>query len=118
MVLSLNRQFRFNKFRISSQENFSKIPINSVTTALDKILSDGANVNIYMFYGGTNFGFTAGANNGGPGKYNPDITSYDYDAPMDESGDITEIYLAIRDVIRRVRKFLSHKLKINSFSHF
>lgn len=39
------------------------------------MLKDGANVNFYMFYGGTNFGFTAGANDGGPGKYNSDITS-------------------------------------------
>lgn len=52
-----------------------------------------------MFYGGTNFGFTAGANDNGPGKYAADITSYDYDAPMNEAGDPTAKYYAIRDVI-------------------
>lgn len=65
------------------------------------MLDDGASVNFYMFYGGTNFGFTAGANNGGPGKYQPDITSYDYDAPMDESGDPTEKYHKIREIVGR-----------------
>lgn len=68
------------------------------------MLLDGANINFYMFYGGTNFGFTAGANNGGPGSYNSDVTSYDYDAPMDEVGDPTYKYFAIRDSIAKVRK--------------
>lgn len=53
-----------------------------------------------MFYGGSNFGFTAGANNWGIGNYTPDITSYDYDAIMDESGDPTEKYFKIYDVIK------------------
>ena len=39
-----------------------------------------------MFYGGTNFGYTAGAN-GGHNAYNPQLTSYDYDAPLTEAGD-------------------------------
>ena len=50
-----------------------------------------------MFIGGTNFGFTAGANH--YEKYTPDVTSYDYDAPLTECGDITEKYLALREVI-------------------
>lgn len=53
-----------------------------------------------MFFGGTNFGFTAGANVDGPGDYKADITSYDYDAPMSECGDPTEKYKALRDVIK------------------
>lgn len=60
----------------------------------------GASVNFYMFFGGTNFGFTAGANYDGPGKYKADITSYDYDAPMDETGDVTPKYQILRDVIK------------------
>lgn len=64
------------------------------------MLRDGASVNFYMFHGGTNFGFTAGANDGGIGRFNADLTSYDYDAPMDESGDPTPKYMAIRDVIK------------------
>lgn len=65
------------------------------------MLNSSASVNFYMFYGGTNFGFTAGANDGGPNKYNADITSYDYDAPMDEAGDPTPKFMDIRDAIAR-----------------
>lgn len=64
------------------------------------ILESGASVNFYMFFGGTNFGFTAGANYDGPGNYKADLTSYDYDAPMDEAGDVTPKYLILRDVIK------------------
>lgn len=65
------------------------------------MLDSGASVNFYMFYGGTNFGFTAGANDNGPGNYIADITSYDYDAPMTEAGDPTPKYMAIRQIIGR-----------------
>ncbi|MGO9112578.1 MAG: beta-galactosidase [Thermoguttaceae bacterium] len=51
--------------------------------------------NLYMFHGGTNFGFTAGANNGGSG-YEPDVTSYDYGSPLDEQGRPTPAYHALR----------------------
>jgi len=51
--------------------------------------------NLYMLHGGSNFGFTAGANNGGKG-YEPDVTSYDYGSPIDEQGRATPAYLALR----------------------
>jgi hypothetical protein len=51
--------------------------------------------NLYMFHGGTNFGFTAGANSGGAG-YEPDVTSYDYGSPLDEQGRPTAAYDALR----------------------
>ncbi|ACU62840.1 Beta-galactosidase [Chitinophaga pinensis DSM 2588] len=54
--------------------------------------------NLYVIHGGTNFGFTAGANSGGKG-YEPDLTSYDYDAPINEQGDTTAKYNALRDLI-------------------
>lgn len=63
------------------------------------ILASNASVNLYMFFGGTNFGFTAGANDFNEHKYAPDITSYDYDAVMDERGNITRKYQLIREVI-------------------
>jgi beta-galactosidase len=50
-----------------------------------------------MFHGGTNFGLTNGAND--KGRYLPLVTSYDYDAPLDEAGNPTEKYYALRDVI-------------------
>lgn len=54
--------------------------------------------NLYVIHGGTNFGFTAGANSGGKG-YEPDLTSYDYDAPINEQGGATEKYMALREAI-------------------
>ncbi|NUT70910.1 beta-galactosidase family protein [Pseudarthrobacter sp. C4D7] len=66
---------------------------------LDALLTAGASVNIYMFHGGTNFGFTNGAND--KGIYEPTITSYDYDAPLTEDGHPTGKYFAFRDVIAR-----------------
>ncbi len=52
-----------------------------------------------MFHGGTSFGLTSGAND--KGTYAPIITSYDYDAPLDEAGHPTAKYWAFRDVIAR-----------------
>lgn len=73
----------------------------SVSQTLTKMMNLNANINFYMFHGGTNFGFTAGANFGK--FYQSDITSYDYDAPLTESGDLTEKYFAIRDVLSKYR---------------
>jgi beta-galactosidase len=66
---------------------------------LDRLLSAGASVNIYMFHGGTNFGLTNGANH--DHAYAPVVTSYDYDAPLSEHGDPGPKYHAFREVIAR-----------------
>ncbi|MEU9662088.1 glycoside hydrolase family 35 protein [Streptomyces chartreusis] len=66
---------------------------------LDRLLSAGASVNIYMFHGGTNFGFTNGANH--KHAYQPTVTSYDYDAALTECGDPGLKYHAFREVIAR-----------------
>jgi beta-galactosidase len=66
---------------------------------LDALLAAGASVNLYMFHGGTNFGLTNGAND--KGVYQALVTSYDYDAPLDEAGNPTAKYHAFRDVIAR-----------------
>ncbi|KAL0917882.1 hypothetical protein M5K25_012983 [Dendrobium thyrsiflorum] len=56
---------------------------------LEKILSCNGSVVLYMAYGGTNFGFFNGANTGqNDSDYKADLTSYDYDAPIKESGDV------------------------------
>lgn len=81
------------------QEDMQRVPTDPVVDSLEMMIKDGASVNFYMFYGGTNFGFTAGANDGGPGRYNSDVTSYDYDAPMTEAGDPTDKFFAIRKMI-------------------
>jgi len=54
--------------------------------------------NLYVIHGGTNFGFSAGANSGGKG-YEPDLTSYDYDAPVSEQGNATPKYMELRKLI-------------------
>ncbi|MFG2748329.1 glycoside hydrolase family 35 protein [Streptomyces xanthophaeus] len=66
---------------------------------LDELLATGGSVNFYMFHGGTNFGFTNGAND--KHTYRPTVTSYDYDAPLDEAGDPTEKFHAFREVIAK-----------------
>ncbi len=58
---------------------------------------DHGNVNIYMFIGGTNFGFMNGSNY--YGELTPDVTSYDYDAVLTEDGQITEKYKAFQKEI-------------------
>ncbi len=67
----------------------------------DAILSSGGNMNFYMFHGGTNFGFTNGANCDLEGTYQPVVTSYDYDSPLSECGDPTAKFAACQEVIRK-----------------
>ena len=57
---------------------------------------------MYMAHGGTNFGFTAGANQGtGLSDYTGHVTSYDYDAPIDEQGSTGEKYTALRNLLKQ-----------------
>ncbi|WP_327404813.1 beta-galactosidase [Streptomyces sp. NBC_01288] len=71
--------------------------------ALREILECGASVNLYMAHGGTNFAGWAGANRGGgalhEGPLEPDVTSYDYDAPIDEYGRPTDKFWRFREVL-------------------
>ena len=73
--------------------------VSDAAGELDALLASGASVNFYMVHGGTNFGLTNGAND--KGRYSPIVTSYDYDAPLDEAGNPTQKYFAFRDVIAR-----------------
>ena len=63
------------------------------------LLSHHRSFNLYVVHGGTNFGFTAGANAFSPTQYQPDVTSYDYDAPINEQGRPTPKYYALRNLI-------------------
>ncbi len=78
------------KHHTTSAEDYARV--------VDDMLRRG-HLNMYMFIGGTNFGFTSGANH--YEKYLPDVTSYDYDACLSECGDVTPKYMAIREVISR-----------------
>uniref|UniRef100_A0A8D0HCL4 Galactosidase beta 1 like n=1 Tax=Sphenodon punctatus TaxID=8508 RepID=A0A8D0HCL4_SPHPU len=71
-----------------------------VASGLQDMLKLGASVNMYMFQGGTNFGYWSGADY--KDKYKPVTTSYDYDAPLSEAGDPTPKLFAIRTVIGKV----------------
>lgn len=62
------------------------------------LMDNKKSFNFYVIHGGTNFGYTAGANSGGKG-YEPDVTSYDYDAPVNEQGQPTLKYFALRKLI-------------------
>lgn len=68
--------------------------------SLEEMLERG-HVNFYMFHGGTNFGFMNGSNY--DDKVGADVTSYDYDAPLTEDGQITEKYLEFQKVIAKFR---------------
>lgn len=74
---------------------------------LDKMLEMG-HVNIYMFEGGTNFGFMNGSNY--YDELTPDVTSYDYDAVLTEDGQITEKYRKYQAVISKYTKLPDVKL--------
>ncbi|MDA3973860.1 beta-galactosidase [Enterococcus thailandicus] len=63
-----------------------------------QVLKKGS-INFYMFQGGTNFGFYNGCSDAGATN-EPQITSYDYDAPLTEWGMPTEKYFAIQKVIQ------------------
>lgn len=54
-----------------------------------------------MYHGGTHFGFMAGSNDFG--TYVPVTTSYDFDAPISEAGDLTPKFFALKEVIKKVK---------------
>ncbi|MGF1431185.1 glycoside hydrolase family 35 protein [Kitasatospora sp. LaBMicrA B282] len=67
---------------------------------LAELLAAGASVNLYMAHGGTNFGYLNGANLQ-DGRLKPTVTSYDYDAAIDEAGRPTAKFWAFREVLGR-----------------
>ena len=71
-----------------------------VVSDFEEFFEIGASFNFYMFHGGTNFGFMNGANCDANG-YAPTTTSYDYCAPLNEAGDRTPTYYAIRDLVKK-----------------
>ena len=67
------------------------------------MLEHGYSVSMYMFHGGTSFGWMNGSNSDGK-NFQPDTTSYDYDAPLDEKGEPTAKFAAFRSAIASVTK--------------
>ena len=70
-----------------------------IVNEIKGFIDNGASFNIYMVHGGTNFGFTAGANHNQGHGYEPTVTSYDYCAMLTEWGDYTPAYHAVRKLL-------------------
>ena len=81
-----------------TEEHHSRDP-QDAAEAMDNILSMGASLSAYMFHGGTNFGYMNGAND--YGVYEPTVSSYDDDAPLNECGEPTEKYYKFKEVISK-----------------
>lgn len=81
----------------NDKRNPAEVPAEGV----DWFLSNNTSFNLYMFHGGTTFGFMAGANSSRDMPIQPDTSSYDYGSPLDEAGRPTDKFFAIRDVIQR-----------------
>lgn len=81
---------------------------DSVAGEIKDFLDIDASFNFYMFHGGTNFGFTAGANC--YEEYQPTVTSYDYCALLTEWGDYTPAYYAVRELLLKAQNLPETKL--------
>jgi hypothetical protein len=84
-------------------DSHSSVSSDLVCSVLDQMLALNASVNLYMYYGGTDFDYWSGANGDTLIYYLPDPTSYDYDAPLSEAGDLTWKYQRVLDVIKKYR---------------
>ncbi len=83
-------------------EPFQKVKAESLVSQMKKFVDGGVSFNVYMVHGGTNFAFTSGANYDKNHDIQPDLTSYDYDAPISEAGWATPKYAAMRDYLKSV----------------
>lgn len=82
-------------------EPHPKVSASSIARQTEKYLTNDVSFNYYMVHGGTNFGFTSGANYDKKHDIQPDLTSYDYDAPVSEAGWVTAKFDSIRNVISK-----------------
>ncbi len=73
-------------------------PAKDMVAGIDEMLSKGISFSLYMTHGGTSFGHWAGANSPG---FAPDVTSYDYDAPINEYGLPTDKFYKLRKVMQK-----------------
>ncbi|MEP7144342.1 MAG: beta-galactosidase family protein [Ferruginibacter sp.] len=82
-------------------EKHHTVPASQYAGELDTMLGAGISINMYMFHGGTTRDFMNGANYYDTSYYQPQISSYDYDAPLDEAGNATDKFLQFRAVIQK-----------------
>lgn len=85
-------------------EKFPRIDAGKIARQTEKYIQNKVSFNFYMVHGGTNFGYTSGANYDKNHDIQPDLTSYDYDAPISEAGWVTPKYDSIRNVLAKYSK--------------
>ncbi|MCS3530976.1 beta-galactosidase family protein [Chryseobacterium sp. JUb7] len=85
-------------------EGFPRTKTDGIVRLTKDFLKNGVSFNYYMIHGGTNFGFTSGANYNKEHDIQPDLTSYDYDAPISEAGWRTPKYDSLRLVLSKYTK--------------
>ena len=90
-------------------EKWQRTDTTSLLADVKWLMDNKKSFNFYVIHGGTNFGYWAGANSSGPNSYQPDVTSYDYDAPINEIGQPTPKYMALRNLLA---KYLPKKQKL------
>jgi len=84
-------------------EKWQRPDTASLMTDVKWLMDNKKSFNFYVIHGGTNFGYWAGANAFSPTQYQPDVTSYDYDAPINEMGQATPKYMALRNLMAKYR---------------
>jgi beta-galactosidase len=82
-------------------EPHPQVSAASIARQTEKYLQNDVSINYYMAHGGTNFGFTSGANYDKKHDIQPDLTSYDYNAPVTEAGWVTPKFDSIRNIIKK-----------------
>lgn len=82
----------FDKWGGRHETRGAEAMVNGMRDMLDR----GISFSLYMTHGGTNWGHWAGANSPG---FAPDVTSYDYDAPINEAGQTTPKYFELRNMM-------------------
>lgn len=87
------------------KESWQRPDTSSLKKEVEYLLQHGRSFNLYVVHGGTNFGFTAGANAFNATQFEPDVTSYDYDAPINEQGQATPKYYMLRNLISQYVKY-------------
>lgn len=87
------------------KEKWQRPDTNALKKNITYLLKNHRSFNLYVIHGGTNFGFTAGSNAFSPTQFQPDITSYDYDAPISEQGNATHKYYMLRSLISKYVKY-------------
>ena len=81
--------------------NHETRPAKDMVDGMDEMLQKGISFSLYMTHGGTSFGHWAGANSPG---FAPDVTSYDYDAPINEYGGTTDKFFKLRTMMQKYSK--------------